>query len=421
MGLAAALGVGVVTTARKRARFGDAARPRGMRILAWLLVVLALVTGCSQEAIVAGPEIPTVNTVIGDASFVATYGRAPTLADDPTVRVRTHLAYVEAMLRAKDVSVLSPAERAARTRTLDNLRRYWERGEFPASDAHAQLLPTFVDDTGVRCAVAFLAEQDIGAAPILEINQRYRNAYIAQIDAPALVAWAETSGLTPEELSIVQPAYPPRPKTKLDYSLTADFRYAVDDSAPTVVARGALGEPDPLGTVLTLRGGLQTKGNKGALGEVILGVTGGLGWAGNDNLAYDAHLRVGDQVSFGTKQVWHRVGAVVGVGLDAVGERIERAVTVPVDMYYFAGHEDSSLRYGLVGGPRFALTTDRGTGWRAGLAVLHRDFFKTREDAFYALRDIQLDLGVERMSDVTFVGLSLTLASRSAFGWWDRG
>lgn len=391
-----------------------------MRILIVLALFVAAV-GCSQEPIVAGPEIPTINPVIGDASFLARYGRPPTLADDATDRIRTHLAYIEGRLRATDVSALSPAARAARTRTLDNLRRYWERGEFPASDAEAQLLPTFVDDEGVRCAVAFLAEQDLGAAPILDINQRYRNAYIAQIDAPALVAWAATSGLSRAELAMVQPAYPPRPRRRIDYRLTADYRYAADQDTSMIIARGATTEDDLLSSLIAVRGDVRVLGRMNRIiGEPIAGISGGVGWAGSDRVTYDAHVRVGSQLAFRDGQLAHLVGGTLGIGVDAVGDRIERAVTVPAEGYYFAGPQRSSLRFGVTGGPRFAVTTDRGTGWRGALGVVVRDVWKSDDRDFYALRDLRFELGVERMADVTFVGLTLSLASRSAFGWWDR-
>jgi len=401
------------------AHFGNPVRLEGMRVL--VLALVLAIAGCSEAPIVAGPEIPTINPMIGDASFLARYGRPPTLADDATDRIRTHLAYVEAQLRVADVSALSPEARAARTRTLDNLRRYWERGEFPASDAEAQLLPTFVDDAGVRCAVAFLAEQDLGAAPILDINHRYRNAYIAQIDAPALVAWADTSGLSRAELAMVQPAYPPRPSRRVDYRLTADYRYAADQDTSMIIARGATTEADLLSSLISVRGDVRALGRMNPIiGEPIVGISGGIGWAGGDRLTYDAHVRVGSQLAFRDGRIAHLFGGTLGFGVDAVGDRIERAVTVPADGYYFAGPQRSSLRFGVLGGPRFAVTTDRGTGWRGALGLIVRDVWKSHAADFYTLRDLRFELGVERMADVTFLGLTVSLASRSAFGWWDR-
>jgi hypothetical protein len=391
-------------------------------IVRWLaaLVLSVIVAACSRGSIVAGPEIETINPVIGDASYVAAFGRLPTAADDPTERVRTHLAYVEARLRARDVSNLSPAARAARTRTLDHLRAYWRRGEFPASDAKTGLLPTFIDDRGVRCAVAYLAEQETGAAAIEALNRRHRNAYIAQIDAHALAAWASTSGLTRDELSMIQPAYPPRPRyPNVDLKITADYRYSVDEDQA----------PGPLSHLAMLRGDVRWTGRHNYwIGSPILGLSGGVGWADRDHLAYDAHLLLGSYVNFqfpgGTK---HLLGFTAGLGVDAVGDRIARAWTVPIDAFYYVGKASGGrARVGAVGGPRFNLGgrpgggSDNEThfGWRAGVAIVSRDVWDSSNR--FAPRDIHVELAVERVADATFVGLSLSIATRSAFGWWNR-
>lgn len=402
-------------------------RSSGVR---WFLVVTivamlaVLAVACSRASTVSGPEITTINPVIGDASFVAAFGRAPTADDDPVTRIRTHLAYVEATLRARDVSHLSPAQRAARTRTLDHLRTYWRRGEFPASDAKRDLLPTFVDDRGVRCAVAYLAEQELGPRAIEAINARYRNAYLAQIDAPALAAWAPASGLTRDELALVQPSYPPRPARVADLSLTLDYRVAYDDS-PAAIAAGSSrptgpgGGPTSLGM---LRGSARWDGEQmNWFGRSIVGLTGGVGWAEGGHLAYDAHAQLGTQVGFRSRKLSHHTGVVAGVGLDAIGDLVERAWTVPVDGFYYVGKPaEGSLRFGVTGGPRFAFAgADRGVGWHGGVAVIARDVWGS--GAARALRDVRLELAFDRLADVSMLGLSLTLATRAAFGWWERG
>src|SRR5436309_1683677 len=72
-------------------------------------------------------------------------------------RIRWHLARVEVQLRARDVSALTPAERAARTRSLDVLHEYWVRGVFPVNtDFPGRHVPYFIDRYGTRCAMAYL-------------------------------------------------------------------------------------------------------------------------------------------------------------------------------------------------------------------------------------------------------------------------
>ncbi len=168
-----------------------------------------LVIGASHEEKARfGPDAPdAVNEVIGDESFVATYGRRPTEHDPNLVRVRTHLAFVEHLLRSTDDSAMPAAARDARRRNLDLLRRYWQAELFPAGESDAGRQPTFIDDAGRRCAVAYLVEASAGTPAVDSINRRFRNAYIREIDDSALDAWIAGSGFTRREVMTIQPNY----------------------------------------------------------------------------------------------------------------------------------------------------------------------------------------------------------------------
>src|SRR5262245_54922162 len=114
----------------------------------WLVVVLVALASCRN-----GDEPPTtVNAVIGDVSFVAAFGRVPTAADDADLRVATHLAYVEQLLRARRGS-------PERARLLDVLHAYRLAGRFPHGEVPSATRPVFIDRaTGARCAVGALVE-----------------------------------------------------------------------------------------------------------------------------------------------------------------------------------------------------------------------------------------------------------------------
>ena len=168
--------------------------------------------------------ITTINPVIGDESFVAAFGRLPTTFDDPCTRVATHVGYAARMLRERDVSQLSQPQRARRMRVLDALDQYVAAGAFPDSETDRDLLPTFLDPhSGVRCAVAHLVETTAGTAMMLELDRDHHNDYIADLAGdPRFVDWVETSGLTHEELAIIQPSYPPPPPPDLLYVIAAE-------------------------------------------------------------------------------------------------------------------------------------------------------------------------------------------------------
>lgn len=82
------------------------------------------------------------------------------------LRIQAHLQRVETELRARDVSHLAPAPRAARLHALDVLHEYRLTGRFPRNRGEApDRIPIFIDADGRTCAVAELIFQS-GAAKL---------------------------------------------------------------------------------------------------------------------------------------------------------------------------------------------------------------------------------------------------------------
>lgn len=149
-----------------------------------------------------------VNAVLGDASYIARFGHRPGPGASETVRLKTHLAYVEQLLRARPTPHLSPEQRTARARHLDRLRDYWTRGEFPQNPNPAiGRQPTFIDQNGRICAVGYLVAESAGWDVAQRINAEYKHAYIPEIAAPVLDEWAASAGFTERELAMIQPQY----------------------------------------------------------------------------------------------------------------------------------------------------------------------------------------------------------------------
>lgn len=157
------------------------------------------------------------------------------LATRETARIRTHLATVERELRAKDVSSLASAQRAARSRNLDVLHEYWMRGVFPRNtDFPGERVPYFIDRYGTRCAMAYLIEQSGhgGGDFVARVAATHNNARIWELqDDPVLVAWLDQNGLTLAEAARVQPQYnggtcyclPSQPSASTGYKTTTAF------------------------------------------------------------------------------------------------------------------------------------------------------------------------------------------------------
>lgn len=155
----------------------------------------------------AAPRVEPVNAVIGDESYLATFGELPTTATAEDVRLRTHLAYVEGLLRARDVSHLTPRQRMNRALQLDRLHDYWQAGVFPRNTQRPGRSPVFIDEEGRLCAVGHLVAASEGRAAAETIDADYRYALIEDITRPMLDAWALHNGFTRRELAMIQPSY----------------------------------------------------------------------------------------------------------------------------------------------------------------------------------------------------------------------
>lgn len=152
----------------------------------------------------------TVNAIIGDKSFVHTFGEQPGETVPEHVRIKTHLQYVEGILRNRPVDHLSEEQQRNRFTHLNHLREYYQAGKFPHNDGHPDARrPTFISKDGNICAVGYLIEKSVGREVVERINQKYKYEYITNIDAPAFKNWVESSGFTLRELAMIQPQYGP--------------------------------------------------------------------------------------------------------------------------------------------------------------------------------------------------------------------
>ncbi|MGH7568482.1 MAG: hypothetical protein ACREL9_05860 [Gemmatimonadales bacterium] len=133
---------------------------------------------------------------------------APTL-DPEVARIQRQLATVERELRDRDVSGLTPAQRAARVRSIEALHAYRLRGVFPKTpDFRDRAVPYFIDRYGTRCALAYLIEQSGDRDFVGRVAASRGNAASAELaDNPELLAWLRQNGLTLGEAARIQSAY----------------------------------------------------------------------------------------------------------------------------------------------------------------------------------------------------------------------
>lgn len=204
-----------------------------------------------------------VNAMIGDLSFLKMHGRLPTDADANELRVVTHLAYAEQLLRARDVSDMPADLQASRTQALDNLHDYWTAGIFPRNYDHpGQRRPCFIDRDGRICAVGYLIEQTAGRDVAEQINSAHQYDRILGMHDATVDGWIAQSGLSKTECAIIQPTYGPDPTDE----------YISPGSA--IASSAFLG----MNATLTGLNGLQLlRGAKPSKGLAIASIAGGTG------------------------------------------------------------------------------------------------------------------------------------------------
>jgi hypothetical protein len=149
-----------------------------------------------------------VNLILGDISYESAFGHKPDATTDNNLRIRTHLEYVENLLRNKNVSDLSTNLQTKRNHLLDLLHDYWTNGVFPKNyDYVDQRKPCFIDKDGTICAVGYLLEQTTSRQVADEINNKHKYDELLAMNSSTVDNWILTSGLTKEECAMIQPTY----------------------------------------------------------------------------------------------------------------------------------------------------------------------------------------------------------------------
>lgn len=183
------------------------------------LTATALFWSCNKQSTDDGQ---TINPLLGDISFVREFGYKPTATTDEVLRIKTHLAYVEKLLRKKDVSNLTLELQAKRRHLLDLLNDYWTTGIFPRNYDYAEKrVPCFIDKDGKICAIGYLIEQTEDRQFAEQINNRYKYDKISAINDHSVDSWVAKNGLTKEECAMIQPAYGPTPICTYNHITTA--------------------------------------------------------------------------------------------------------------------------------------------------------------------------------------------------------
>jgi hypothetical protein len=179
------------------------------KILAIITMLLFAVISRSQN------RSHEVNAIIGDESFIQTFGIAPNPSTNEMLRIQTHLMFVEQALRNKNVTNLTKKQKRNREKVLTLLHEYWLNGLFPSNYDYPEVRkPCFIDRDGKICAVGYLIEKTAGVDVAKEVNALHQYDYIKDMKEEIVVSWAEENGLSLEECALIQPTYSGIPADK---------------------------------------------------------------------------------------------------------------------------------------------------------------------------------------------------------------
>ena len=169
------------------------------------LIVVTLHFSCNIQTI---DKKQTINPILGDISFIHKFGYQPNSTTNEDLRIKTHLEYVENLLRKKDIHNLSPELRQKRIQLLDLLHSYWISGIFPRNyDYKENREPCFIDKENRICAVGYLIEKTAGREIAEEINSKHKYDRILAMNDNIVDSWMERTGISKEEYAMIQPAY----------------------------------------------------------------------------------------------------------------------------------------------------------------------------------------------------------------------
>jgi type IX secretion system substrate protein len=170
---------------------------------------ISIIVGMLSISFAFGQGVEPVNSIIGDISFIKKFDHSPNAATNENLRIKTHLAYVENLLRQRDVSAMSSELQLKRNHLLNLLHDYWTREIFPRNyDYKNQTRPCFIDKDGTICAVGYLVEQTAGRKAAEIINSKHKYDRITEMKDKIVDDWINNSGLTREECAMIQPQYP---------------------------------------------------------------------------------------------------------------------------------------------------------------------------------------------------------------------
>ena len=121
--------------------------------------------------------------------------------------IQTHLRLVIAQLEQANVSHLTDAQLSQRQDHINTLQIYLDGGVFPQNVFVPGRRPVFIDPWGTHCAVGHLIATSGHPELAHAINREHQLDFLRDISTAGLSEWQVESGLSMDELALIQPTY----------------------------------------------------------------------------------------------------------------------------------------------------------------------------------------------------------------------
>lgn len=146
--------------------------------------------------------------------------------------IQAHLQSVLGILRTNPTDGFSAAQLSSRMQLITILDGYRVAGRFPMNYYREERIPVFIDEHQTHCAVGYLLQQTGHEDLALRIAANDNYIWVKDITDPAVIAWQAQSGLTLEEVKLIQGAY----DTYIPFAWRLPNKYEVPQK-PEAVAR----------------------------------------------------------------------------------------------------------------------------------------------------------------------------------------
>ncbi len=121
--------------------------------------------------------------------------------------IQEHLYHVLKILKENNTAEFNAVQVLERRKNIERLMGYRLAGLFPKNQHKKLRTPVFIDKYGTHCAVGYLIQQSGHGLLAQQIANSKNLSWVKDLWSEELIVWQQNSGLTMEELKLIQGAY----------------------------------------------------------------------------------------------------------------------------------------------------------------------------------------------------------------------